>query len=179
MTDFIHTQYIDKTVCDELIEYFENNTKKFEGLSAYGVDKDIKDSIDCYLEDESLTNKYVQQLRKVAKSYVEKYPFADHYAQWGIIDSINIQKYDPGGGFKVWHTERAGPEGLQASRHLVFMTYLNDVEDGGETEFFHQQRSISPQKGLTVIWPADWTHTHRGVPSPTETKYIITGWFNF
>src|SRR6056300_533293 len=111
MTDFIHTQYIDKTVCDELIEYFENNTKKFEGLSAYGVDKDIKDSIDCYLEDESLTNKYVQQLRKVANSYVEKYPFADHYAQWGIIDSINIQKYDPGGGFKVWHTERAGPEG--------------------------------------------------------------------
>jgi len=59
------------------------------------------------------------------------------------------------------------------------MTYLNTVEDGGETEFFHQQRSISPQKGLTVIWPADWTHTHRGVPSPTETKYIITGWFNF
>ena len=59
------------------------------------------------------------------------------------------------------------------------MTYLNDVNDGGETEFIHQGMQIHPEKGKTLIWPADWTHTHRGIPSPTETKYIVTGWFNF
>ena len=36
-----------------------------------------------------------------------------------------------------------------------------------------------PRKGLTLIWPADWTHLHRGVVSPSEEKYIITGWFDF
>jgi hypothetical protein len=42
------------------------------------------------------------------------------------------------------------------------MTYLNDVTDGGETGFFYQDVKIKPQKGLTLIWPAIWTHTHKG-----------------
>jgi hypothetical protein len=38
---------------------------------------------------------------------------------------------------------------------------------------------VQPEKGLTVIWPADWTFTHRGIVSPTQDKWIVTGWFNF
>ena len=59
------------------------------------------------------------------------------------------------------------------------MTYLNDVRDGGETEFFHQNLRVAARRGLTLIWPADWTHTHRGIVSPTEEKIIVTGWFSF
>jgi hypothetical protein len=59
------------------------------------------------------------------------------------------------------------------------MTYLNDVTDGGETEWKYQKLKIQPRKGLTVIWPTDWTHTHRGLPSKTQDKYIMTGWLNF
>ena len=59
------------------------------------------------------------------------------------------------------------------------MTYLNDVSDGGETEFFHQKLKVKPVKGKTVLWPTDFTHLHRGITSPTEDKYIATGWFNF
>ena len=58
------------------------------------------------------------------------------------------------------------------------MTYLNDVEDQGETEFHFQEVKIKPKKGLSLIWPADFTYTHRGIPSPTQEKYIATGWFN-
>ena len=68
---------------------------------------------------------------------------------------------------------------LVATRHLVFMTYLNTVTDGGETEWFHQQIKIQPRKGLTVMWPVDWTHVHRGVPSKTQTKYVTTGWYTY
>ena len=64
-------------------------------------------------------------------------------------------------------------------RHLVFQTYLNTVEDGGETEFIYQQYKCKAVKGKTLIWPADWTHSHRGIISPTEDKYIITGWYTF
>ena len=59
------------------------------------------------------------------------------------------------------------------------MTYLNDVTDGGETEFLHQKFKIKPEKGLSIIWPADWTFTHKGVVSPTQTKYIATGWYEY
>ena len=62
-------------------------------------------------------------------------------------------------------------------RSLVFMTYLNDVEDGG-TEFLYQNLTIPAKKGLTLIWPAFFTHTHKGQISKTKEKYIVTGWFN-
>lgn len=180
MTQFIQSTYLsDLDICDELIDYLENNPKAFAGRSAYGVDKSVKDSIDCYLEDTHLRNKYFEQLRTVVDKYIEKFPYCDNYGPWGISDSVNIQKYNPGGGFHAWHTERAGANGMQSTRHLVFMTYLNTVTDGGGTEFYHQQKTIQAEKGLTVIWPADWTHTHRGAVSPSQTKYIITGWFNF
>jgi hypothetical protein len=64
-------------------------------------------------------------------------------------------------------------------RHLVFMTYLNTVDDEGETEFWYQRKYIQPRKGRTLIWPAEWTHTHRGIPSQTQDKYIITGWYSY
>ena len=62
---------------------------------------------------------------------------------------------------------------------LTWLTYLNDVNDGGETEFEYQRIKAQPEEGLTLIWPAGYTHSHRGLPSPGETKYIITGWFRF
>ena len=58
------------------------------------------------------------------------------------------------------------------------MVYLNDVEEGGETEFLYQQLKIKPSKGRVVIWPGSFTHLHRGNP-PMSTKYIATGWFAF
>ena len=63
------------------------------------------------------------------------------------------------------------------SRALVYMTYLNDVSNGG-TEFLYQEFKTEARKGLTLIWPAEWTHTHKGIVSPDKEKYIITGWFN-
>ena len=122
---------------------------------------------------------YLQELQKCLELYIRAYPFCDAYAPWTILEGTNVQYYPPGGGYKVWHTERNNATGLTAARHLVFMTYLNDVTDAGQTEFYFQKLLVRPERGLTLIWPADWTHTHRGIVSPTQDKYIITGWLNF
>jgi hypothetical protein len=90
----------------------------------------------------------------------------------------NVQHYLPGKHYSAWHCENNG-EPLFRYRHLAFMTYLNDVTDGGETEFLYQTTKVRPEKGLTLIWPAHWTHTHRGLPSPTQDKYVTTGWYEF
>ena len=57
------------------------------------------------------------------------------------------------------------------------MTYLNDVEEGGETYFKYQDKKIKPEVGKTIIWPSDWTHTHKGVSPKSGFKYIATGWY--
>lgn len=173
----------DQSLCDDLIYHFEQSPNKYEGLIQNAtetiIDKSEKDSIDIDLPVNSpIGSRYVDELQKVLQRYIIKYPASDLVDKYSI-EAMNIQKYNPNGGYKAWHTERSGgfkPGGL---RHLVFMTYLNDVFDEGETEFLYQKYKVKPRKGLTVIWPADWTHTHRGVPSKTETKYIVTGWYAF
>jgi prolyl 4-hydroxylase len=64
-------------------------------------------------------------------------------------------------------------------RVLAWMTYLNDVEEGGSTYFQHYDIDIQPKKGLTLLWPAEWTHAHRGNVLKMGQKYIITGWLHF
>ena len=54
----------------------------------------------------------------------------------------------------------------------------NDIPDGGGTEFkFYPDFKVNAKKGLSLMWPTDFTHTHRGVVSEYE-KYIVTGWIN-
>ena len=90
---------------------------------------------------------------------------------------FNIQKYEIGGHVNKWHTERSHIS--TSHRILAWITYLNDVEVGGETEFLYYNKKIKPEKGKTLIWPAEWTHAHTGSILKSGSKYIITGWFNF
>jgi hypothetical protein len=91
--------------------------------------------------------------------------------------TIKTQLTRPGGGYHVWHYESMNRENCQ--RNLVFILYLNTIEEGGETEFLYQKKRIQPVEGRLVIWPAGFTHTHRGNPPLKENKYIVTGWLEF
>lgn len=95
---------------------------------------------------------------------------------------INLQKYTQGrGGYHHWHSEiyPRDQHGETLHRVLLYMYYLNDVEIGGETEFYYQQKTISPQQGRLVIAPAGFTHTHKGHVPRSEDKYIATSWVMF
>ena len=187
METFIRKFNIDTSICDGLIEYHNNNFEYREAgkLADYAhggpvLDKSYKDSLDVYFFGSSKDGrilKYFKLLAECLKEYVQHYGLK----QYETALANNIQYYPPGGGFKKWHCERptyGSPSSIVVQRALVYMTYLNDVKDGGETEFKYQQVKVKPKKGLTLIWPSDFTHTHRGIPAPTEEKWIATGWFN-
>ena len=182
--NFLQGYYIDNdTIIDGVIKHF-NNQKKVKGLSGdNGVNKKVKDSLDVHVlpREIPLYNDlvdYYNELAKCLNEYKKKYLFSykdkEHFK---INDNSNIQMYKPGGGYHAWHCERQTLD--SADRHLVFMTYLNDVKQGGETEFYYQKIKVKPEKGLTLIWSADWTFTHRGNTTIDENKYIITGWDHF
>ena len=90
---------------------------------------------------------------------------------------IKLQKTPIKGGYSVWHAEQG--KGGTASRVISWLVYLNDVDEGGETEFLYQGFRQKATKGTLVIWPAAFTHTHRGNPPYSNEKYVITGWANF
>lgn len=175
----------DTKLCDDLIHYFKTNKDLHErGVVGNNkgpkIDVAQKDSIDIGITPEKfktdlLFNNYWNHLDLCLKQYLETFTHLNNGGVFGLIESVNIQYYKPGGGFKFFHTERQGPNN---NRVLVFMTYLNDVSEGG-TEFPIQNIITKCKKGLTLIWPTDWTHTHRGIVSNTEEKFIITGWLNY
>jgi len=169
----------DTSFCDELLHYYQREqTIKGSGTMGGGkVMSNIKDSIDATLHPEMLSEfKYRKILKKCSDLYNEKYPYSACVG-YSVKQGFNIQYYPINGGYKTWHSERNSADNPDVSRHLVWMTYLNDVNDGG-TEFYYQGLTIKAEKGLTLIWPADWTFTHKGQISNTKEKYIITGWFN-
>jgi len=96
--------------------------------------------------------------------------------------TINIQKYEKdSGGYFHWHSEQFPQAKHNEALHRVvlYMFYLNDVEEGGETEFYFQKKSFKPTKGTMIIAPAGFTHSHRGNMPKSEDKYIATSWIMF
>lgn len=87
-----------------------------------------------------------------------------------------LQKTKPSGGYHIWHHEQSTLN--FAERVLTWTIYLNDVEEGGETEFLYQSKRIKAKKGKILIFPATFTHTHRGNPPLSGDKYILTGWWH-
>lgn len=94
------------------------------------------------------------------------------------VSNCKLQKTYPGGGYHNWHSEHCNQLGSNNTL-LAWMIYLNDVKEGGETEFLYQQKRLKPQRNRFVLWPAGFTHLHRGNPPLEGEKYVITGWINW
>jgi hypothetical protein len=184
LNTFIKGWYIDKKICDDLIKYYKNNFKDtVKGKTTSGYDPSIKKSIDLMVPLNSPSSEiknYIKNLNLCAKKYKKIFnPLDNICGKWGLCENLNIQKYQKKEAFFAWHSEKTSNHEITLKRVLAFMTYLNDVKSGGETEWMFQKLKIKPKKGLTIIWPSEWTHIHKGCVSNTEEKYIITGWYSF
>ena len=124
----------------------------------------------------NLTSLVNQHISRALYEYFEYYPVL--HTPDSALYSIRqkIQKTGVSGGFHSFHYENG--DLINSHRILAWAIYLNDVEEGGETEFLYQSQRVKPVKGRTVIFPAGFMHTHRGNPPISNEKYILTGWFN-
>ena len=124
------------------------------------------------LQTQNLYNYFFKKLYLCLDQYIAKYyVFSKDTLE---ASTIKIQKTSPEEGYHVWHYENMSYQ--HSSRRLVYMVYLNDVEEGGETEFLHQRLRVKPKKGTILLFPPSFTHTHRGNPPLSGDKYAITGW---
>lgn len=110
------------------------------------------------------------------QDYVVKYS-ALRIGQEIKMFANKIQETKIGGGFHAWHAESSRAD--NDHRVLAVMVYLNDVQNGGETEFLYQHKRVQAKAGRALIWPAGFTHTHRGNPPLSNTKYIMTSWYEY
>ena len=172
-------------LCKQIITFFEENKiLQGKGTTGLGIDLAKKKTTDMAINPIDLKNEkykcfdtYIAELHKCFADYQHQWPFMKSILKDVDIGSFNVQKYSKGDHFSGVHSERTSPQ--HSLRLFAWMTYLNDVDDGGKTNFTHYDIKIKPEIGKTLIWPAEWTHAHSGEILNNGEKYIITGWMNF
>ncbi len=175
----------DDELMESIVNFFDQNTNLHKNGTTGDsvVNKDRKDNKEIKITPKDLEDdnykiflKYINYLKNCYSKYKETYPFIEVLGNLNM-GAFQIQKYEINGHCNAWHTER--DQIKTSERVFAWMTYLNDVPKDGETEFFHYGLKIKPEKGKTIIWPAEWTHAHRGNPTTEREKYILTGWLSF
>lgn len=179
---------VSKDFCDDVVKYFEylkDATLTCDRQSVEGVERLKKEDETYFFQDEmvkeyQLHNTNILREANYAFSaclnaYFNTYD-ALHSTNYGVY-SYRLQKTKVGGGYHVWHHERGNLE--NEHRFLSFILYLNDVDEGGETEFHYYPRRVQPKAGRVLVFPAEFTHTHRGNPPLSNDKYIIATWASY
>ena len=172
--------HIPEYMCNSIIETFDAEPE-YMVAGAIGsdgtIDEDRKKCVERYFGwDEDGPSWILQYLKTATDEYVKRYPILNDLALWSVSPVYKIQKYLPSEGYFVLHCESAYHGD---PRVLAWMIYLNTVTDDGYTEFPHQGKKFQPNAGDVLIWPAFFTHPHRGITSQSQTKYIVTGWYDY
>lgn len=185
----IFDNYFDKSYCNQLIKYFEmrqgyyqqRNDVRYKDESLvfnheFELEANASFNLDP-IEAPKLFEKFQSIFWKECyETYLEAHPYSREIPKL-LVSSLKIQKTDPSGGYHVFHFESGGI--LTSKRMMFVIMYLNDINDGGETEFLYQKQRVEAKAGRVVIAPAAYTHPHRGNPPLKESKYILTTWVEF
>ena len=185
MKNFIETydNALTEKECKYIIDYMNTDNKLEPGVVGSGVKPHLKDSWDITLnfdEDNTKVNEIIlESLCDCLDLYTDKHPQLNQIPKWRYHPFYNLQKYNPNQAYHSLHCENNGGYFLETKRIMAWMFYLNTVTDGGGTYFDNYNLTMDAVQGRCVIWPAYWTHMHKGIVSQTETKYIATGWVSF
>jgi len=173
----IYDDLLPHNLCDEAIGVVENHIDVGIAHNGRNASKGSRRDFQVYLNTQAprVAQAIYPYIQTAFDQYASKYPSIDFFSL--NAHEIKVQKIEPQGGFYNWHCEQGFPH-QQAVRYLTFMAYLNDTEeDDGTTEFIEYGIKVQPKKGRVLLFPAGFTHTHRGNPVYKSSKYIITGWF--
>jgi hypothetical protein len=183
----IYTDVFPEGFCEFVISEFENAYNSGAGLSRLeteGAHSHRKSDVSMLGSDlhnlftktnEKPSTEFFHGLQACYKDYVIQHSSLSECRI--LATEMKLQKTAPGEGYHIWHFEQSDPA---PRRVLTYILYLNTLElhEAGETEFLYQQRRIRPVRNTLVIWPASYTHTHRGNTVFGTNKYVATGWFN-
>jgi hypothetical protein len=176
-----------KEYCDSAIKYFEDMKESGFTLNRQKNEKFTKaqkDDAQFFAQEEMS----IVHTRELARTFNEVFWNEAYLAYSDTFDvlkssgthsnyAFKMQKTCIGQGYHIWHFENDARH--TSNRLFAWMVYLNDVEEGGETEFLYYPKRIKPKAGTLLLWPASFTHTHRGNPPISNDKYVITGWVEY
>jgi hypothetical protein len=182
---YINENSLSKELCHEIIDKYENEGEcRTKGVTAQGFNPFVKNTLDFTIfkneKWEIIHKTLYQEIARNLQKYIDKNSFINDNNNNKIIngtlwyDTFMVQRYTKCEGKYIYH-EDFHVNNDASYRVLTYLWYLNDVDEGGETEFFGNFK-IKPKAGKLVIFPAFWTYPHTGLIPISNDKYILTGW---
>ena len=180
---------IDEILCRKLIKWFDwasehkyTHSSKEEIHFNMRSDENIRIPKDLIYSSsavakqipDTICQEYFDCILKCLGEYQQELGLQYNGTLWNY--TFKIHKVKKGQGYHVWHYENGEYE--SRDRFITYMTYLKTPEEGGDTEFLYQSRKIEPIERRTLLWPAGFTHVHRGNPPLKGEKIYITGWLH-
>jgi len=186
----IYDGYITKTACQEAIELFKKHQSfknVFTRITSESATQNEKNDSQLFITPDYISDVELDlnKLKNIMQGFNEA--LSHYYTETNIkqyvgenlnTEHLKIQKTLPTQGFHLWHIEK-WYGGKVDKRVLAYTIYLNDVTEGGETEFLMQSKRVEPRVGRIVIWPAGFPYVHRGNPPLSGEKYILTSWVSY
>jgi hypothetical protein len=200
---YINKYSLSVELCQDIIELFHKYDKEhYKGVTSGGLNVSVKDTTD-YIIPANIDNTHEwykpseflkKELHKNIKKYIMKInSFVDSNNNYNIkynflknleflndtfffqYDSLMMQRYEKNTGKYIFHDDSDYDFKKERFRIFTFIWYLNDIDIGGETQFWDTYK-IKPTTGKLVLFPACWTFPHCGRIPISHDKYIITGW---
>lgn len=166
-------------VCEDIIQRFRHDDRKAPGITTSGkVMPELKKSMDLAISDldewEDIDRTLFQSLAENLEEYAKRILEIIGNPLWSseIKDTgYNIKRYRQNDYYN-WHVDcQTYIEGW--TRTIAAIWYLNEVEEGGETEFAFGHKVV-PETSKLILFPATWNFPHRGLSPIKGNKYIIT-----
>jgi hypothetical protein len=179
----VYDNYIIPEECNKAIKLFEDQDKFNNTLNRLDFEQSpvTQKQDQQYFANPKNISVWWEELKSLvinfdmAWNHYIKNTGADTAYDSFLFTDMKIQKTLPTEGYHVWHIEH-GKGFSNEPRAFVFSVYLNDIKEGGETEFLHFSKRVQPKTGRIVIWPAGFPYLHRGNPPLAGEKYILTSW---
>lgn len=174
MSDFIryYDNILTKEQCDNIIDYtnllYDANSplvkKQYGDRDYYRVKKEAYNTEQINLIEKTLEKIYI--------NYKKEFTLNEDYSK--ITNNWKVH-YTPVDGYIDWHNDLGGKNDEAWKRKIVFIIYLNDLDEG-ELKFKYFDTQIMPKAGRALVMPTGWVWEHKA-DKLCEEKYIITGFY--
>ena len=184
----VYDDVVDEESCERLIQMFENS----------------KDTQPVKLDDGDNSISFTQLIMVEHKEWESVQAgmlevFQDYIMRYNIDVSLKSKQWPETYGYEAIRMKRYLDNDYDrfdphvdvlnyetARRFLAFFIYLNDVEEGGETEFVNLHKpgtyvpfKVEAKRGRLLMFPPLWPWYHAGRKPISNNKYIIHSYCHY
>jgi hypothetical protein len=166
-------------LCEQLISLFENNPELHQRFDLNKTPNFTQLNFTQHSSiDTALHNKVVDHLIAAVQVYRKNVPETFFWKPGFSFEQVRIKKYlNDGNDLFDTHVDASSSETMK--RFFAFFWYLNDVDEGGETEFLNLDLKVKPKAGRLVMFPPMWMYPHKGHPPISNNKYLLSTYLHF